>query len=197
MVVKISELNGEEMSDGNAPLEGGLNFSKQDLAKADFQGKNLRFANFRGANLREANLSEADLFEADLREADLKGADLRGANLKEAFLRDANLRGANLSFATNLCCVDVESAYIDKDTKFPTSIKVTWQSERKYVCHEIKKRKKSGRRETCRRFKDKGRLWGDRRNSPERRLEQDRREGNIQDRKPKKEKKSNFPKKQS
>jgi hypothetical protein len=159
----------------------GLNFSKKDLQNADLKGKNLALANMRGANLEKADLSEANLKEADLREANLKGAKLREANMDGTFLRDANLRGADLSFATHLCCVDIESAYIDKDTKFPTYIKIQWKTERQYVCKEFQKRSKSGRRHHDRRVKDKGRLWGNRRTVAERRLEQDRRGIGLKD----------------
>ena len=153
----------------------GSNYAKKDLQKADFKGKNLAFADMRGADLQEADLSEANLKEADLREANLKGANLQGANMEGTFLRDANLRGANLSSATHLCCVDIESAYIDKDTEFPKYIRIRWKSERKYACKEIQKRSKSGRRHHDQRVKDKGRLWGNRRSNVERRLEADRR----------------------
>jgi len=152
-----------------------LNFYKKDLQKADFKGQNLGLANMRGANLEEADLSGANLKEADLREANLKGADLSGANMDGTFLRDANLRGADLSSATHLCSLDIESAYIDKKTKFPTYIKVKWISEREYTCKEFQKRSKSGRRHHDQRVKDKGRLWGNRRSVEERRLEADRR----------------------
>lgn len=152
-----------------------LNFSKKDLKKADFKGQNLGFANMRGADLEEADLSEANLKEADLREANLQGANLKGANMDGAFLRDANLRGADLNSAKHLCCVDIESAYIDRDTKFPSYIKVRWKTEREYICKEFQKRSKSGRRHHDLRVKDKGRLWGNRRSQDERRVEQDRR----------------------
>ena len=99
-------------------------------------------ADLRGVDLSGANLSESNLIEADLREANLQGADLTGAHLDGAFLRDANLRGANLSSVTNLSCVDIESAYIDKETQFPKSIRIKWRSDRDYVCMEIHKREK-------------------------------------------------------
>ena len=83
--------------------------------------------------------------EADMREANLQGVDLTGANLDGAFLRDANLRGANLSSVTNITCMDIESAYIDKETKFPKSIRIKWRSDREYVCMEIHDRNKKGR----------------------------------------------------
>lgn len=161
-----------------------LNFSKKDLQKADFKGKNLAYANMRGANLEEADLTEANLKEADLREANLQGANLSRANMEGTFLRDANLRGANLSFATHLCCVDIESAYIDKETKFPAYIRIGWKTERKYTCKEIQKRSKSGRRHHDQRVKDKGRLWGNRRSNDERRVEVDRRGIGLKDAEP-------------
>ena len=99
-------------------------------------------ADLRGVDLSGANLSESNLIEADLGEANLQGADLTGANLDGAFLRDANLRGPNLSSVTNISCVGIESAYIDKETQFPKSIRIKWRSDRDYVCMEIHKREK-------------------------------------------------------
>ena len=99
-------------------------------------------ADLRGVDLSGANLSESNLIEADLGEANLQGADFTGANLDGAFLRDANLRGPNLSSVTNISCVDIESAYIDKETQFPKSIRIKWRSDRDYVCMEIHKREK-------------------------------------------------------
>lgn len=160
------------MSNGK---KGNKKFSKQDLTKADMHGQNLRFADFRGAILVEANLSEADLTEADLREADLKGADLRKANMQGAFIRDANLRGADLSSAINLAAIDVDSSYIDKDTRFPPNVQVKWKTDREYTCKEFVQREKNGRREGDRRMQNKGRIWGDRRKKADRRTEEDRR----------------------
>ena len=120
-----------------------LKFAKKDLSNVDMHGQDLRFADFRGATLINSNLSETNLTEADLREADCQGADLRKANMQGTFLRDANLRGADLSFVTNLLAIDVESAYIDKETKFPTYIQIKWKSEREYSCKDILPREKS------------------------------------------------------
>ena len=89
----------------------GANLREADLYGANLYGANLRGANLYGADLREADLSGAnlhgtylsgaDLREADLRVADLRGADLYGANLSGAGLYGANLRGANL-YGANL-----------------------------------------------------------------------------------------------
>ena len=95
--------------------------------------------------------------------------------MQGTFLRDANLRGADLSLVTNLLAVDVESAYIDKVSTFPSYIQIRWKSDREYTCKDIIPREKSGRREKGRRFKDKSRLWGNRRKSSDRRAEEDRR----------------------
>ena len=128
------------MVDKDAPKPGKLKYSQQDLRKADLKGKDFYMADLRGADLSGANLSESNLIEADLGEANLQGADLTGANLDGAFLRDANLRGPNLSSVTNISCVGIESAYIDKETQFPKSIRIKWRSDRDYVCMEIHKR---------------------------------------------------------
>ena len=130
------------MVDKDAPKPGKLKYSQQDLRKADLKGKDFYMADLRGADLSWANLSESNLIEADLGEANLQGADFTGANLDGAFLRDANLRGPNLSSVTNISCVGIESAYIDKETQFPKSIRIKWRSDRDYVCMEIHKREK-------------------------------------------------------
>ena len=130
------------MVDKDAPKPGKLKYSQQDLRKADLKGKDFYMADLRGADLSGANLSESNLIEADLGEANLQGADFTGANLDGAFLRDANLRGPNLSSVTNISCVGIESAYIDKETQFPKSIRIKWRSDRDYVCMEIHKREK-------------------------------------------------------
>ncbi len=163
------------MSKDKVSSSGNLKFAKQDLSEVDMHGQDLRFADFRGATLIKANLRETNLTEADLREADCQGADFRKANMQGTFLRDANLRGADLSLVTNLLAIDVESAYIDKEAKFPTYIRIKWKSEREYSCKDIIPREKSGRRERERRFKDKSRIWGNRGKSSERRKEEDRR----------------------
>ena len=130
------------MTNKDDPKPEKLKYSQQNLRKADLKGKDFYMADLRGVDLSEANLSEANFTEADMREANLQGVDLTGANLDGAFLRDANLRGANLSSVTNLSCVDIESAYIDKETQFPKSIRIKWRSDRDYVCMEIHKREK-------------------------------------------------------
>ena len=130
------------MVDKDAPKPGKLKYSQQDLRKADLKGKDFYMADLREVDLSGANLSESNLIEADLGEANLQGADLTGANLDGAFLRDANLRGPNLSSVTNISCVGIESAYIDKETQFPKSIRIKWRSDRDYVCMEIHKREK-------------------------------------------------------
>ena len=163
------------MAKDKTSSSGNLKFAKRDLTKVDMHGQDLRFADFRGATLIKANLSETNLTEADLREADCHGADLRKANMQGTFLRDTNLRSADLSLVTNLLAIDVESAYIDKETKFPTYIQIKWKSEREYSCKDILPREKNGRRAKERRFKDKARLWGNRRKASERRMEEDRR----------------------
>ena len=56
-------------------------FSGKNLENADFRGMNLSFAKFRQANLKGADFREADVSEANFYESDLEGADFRGADL--------------------------------------------------------------------------------------------------------------------
>ena len=150
---------------------------KKELSGVDLSGKDLSNANLVGANLEGANLSEANLTDTDLREANLKSADLTGANLQNTYLRHANLRGANLNFAANISSIDIQSASIDRDTKFPAYIKIVWTSKVNFECKNIFKRDKKGRRKTRDlREKNKGRIWGDRRVNNHRRSGVDRRE---------------------
>ena len=120
-------------------------------SKDNLQGMDLSYAKLMKANLRNADLSEADLsfsylMRADLTEANLSGADLtssvisegilKKANLEDAELEDAFLHGADLSEALNLTPDQIESAYIDKDTKMPKYIEVIWVSDTGFSCRE-------------------------------------------------------------
>lgn len=70
-------------------LRSSLNFNKEDLRDADFEGADLQGAMFLNAELHGANLSYADLRLAQLGGADLRQANLRGARLRGAYLLDA------------------------------------------------------------------------------------------------------------
>ena len=72
-----------------------------------------------GANLIEANLSGVDLSGADLSRAFLLGANLGGTFLLGTNLSGANLRGADLSGAKDLTQEQIDSAFMNKDTKLP------------------------------------------------------------------------------
>ena len=59
-------------------------FRKQDLAGANFSYCNLERAHFEGANLAVANFKNANLERAWFNDADLTGANLRGVNIQLA-----------------------------------------------------------------------------------------------------------------
>ncbi|MFT4578425.1 MAG: hypothetical protein ACI9UO_001247 [Nitrospinales bacterium] len=63
-------------------------------------------------------------------------------DLSKVDMHGQDLRFADLSFATNLLAIDVESAYIDKETKFSTYIEIKWKSEREYSSKDILPREK-------------------------------------------------------
>jgi uncharacterized protein YjbI with pentapeptide repeats len=96
------------------PALAAMDYAKQVLIGADFQGADLREVTFSLTNLREANLSGADLrgaslFGAKLQDADLHDADLRGATLDSAVFDGTDLRQARLedAFAFNTRFINV------------------------------------------------------------------------------------------
>jgi uncharacterized protein YjbI with pentapeptide repeats len=126
---------------------------KIEDSKDNLRGMDLSYAKLMKANLQNADLSEADLsfsylMRADLTEANLSGADLtssiisegilKNANLEDAELEDAFMHGTDLSGAINLTPDQIESAYIDKETKVPEYIEINWTSDTGYSCREKK-----------------------------------------------------------
>ncbi|MGV7221200.1 MAG: pentapeptide repeat-containing protein [Nitrospinales bacterium] len=122
---------------------------KIENSKDNLQGMDLSYAKLMKANLQNADLSEADLsfaylMRADLTEANLSGADLtssvisegvlKHANLEDAELDEAYLHGADLSGALNLTPDQIESAFIDRETKVPDYIEINWTSETGFTC---------------------------------------------------------------
>ena len=119
------------------------------LEEANLKRASLKKANLRKANLRGADLSEADLTEADLSEADLSNANLSQANLSEAQFFECNLDGvifknanmtnmkinrtsfcgADLTEAQNIPVNELNLAFINRDTKLPEYLSITWISE--------------------------------------------------------------------
>jgi len=115
---------------------GGKDLSNLKLMEAQFHDANLAEADLSGAYLIRANLARADLTEADLTGAVLAEADLKGANLKDAELMDAWLNGADLTGALNLTCDQIELANLDRETRLPDYLKITWTSDTEFTCCE-------------------------------------------------------------
>ena len=97
---------------------------KADLSNADLSGAVLTQAKLQGANLSGANLTDAYLNESDLQEADLEDTELL----------ETHLDGADLRKVKNLTCEQIEDAYIDKNTKFPDYIKISWINDDTFTC---------------------------------------------------------------
>ena len=89
------EPDGEPISYADQELPG-TDFTRKQLARADFRNADLKRAIFTGAILHGALFCDADLREANLAEAVLNGADFRGANLAGANLIGADFSGADL-----------------------------------------------------------------------------------------------------
>ncbi len=117
------------------------NQSGADLSHAKLMKANLHEADFSEADLSfsyllQADLSKADFSKADLSYAVISEATLKGANMEEADLSEAFLHGADMSEVLNLTAEQVESAYIDRDTKVPKYIQISWISDNAFTCTE-------------------------------------------------------------
>ena len=77
-------------------------------------------------------MARADLTNSELIAADLVGCDFSGANLNNTYLNHADLSGANLKSAQNLTSDQVETAFINKETQLPDSIRIVWTSKTEY-----------------------------------------------------------------
>ena len=117
---------------------------KADLKKAKLKGAKLEGADLKFSDLKRANLSEADLSEADLSNANLSQANLSEAqffecNLDGVIFKNANMTntkinrtsfcGADLTEAQNIPVNELNLAFINRDTKLPEYLSITWISE--------------------------------------------------------------------
>lgn len=154
LVLYDVDINGANLSRANLR---NASFFKANLKSVILVEANLSDAKLRKANLAEANLNNTNLECTDLIEANLRGAHLICAKLYKAALCKANLNkatliqtdflatdlsrsdlsGANLSFAKNLTCNQINSAKIDRETKLPDYIKVTWAEDGTPSCKMV------------------------------------------------------------
>ncbi len=120
-----SKFNGANLR--YADLQGS------DLRVVDLSGSNLIGANLSGANLSNANLSNTHLGDADFQSTNLNGTDLRGAILCGSITNTLNVLGLEFSDesyieAKNLTREQVNSAYVDENTKLPDHLNSPMES---------------------------------------------------------------------
>lgn len=71
--------------------------------------------------------------EVNFTDANLDQVDFTDAEFKEVTLKGAQLTGANLETIANLSCDQINQAKIDKFTKLPPHLEVTWEGK-KFEC---------------------------------------------------------------
>ena len=114
----------------------GTDLSHHKLMRAQLQEAKLNGADLSYAYLMQADLTGADLSEVDFNSAVLSEAKLKGANLEDADFTDAYLCGVDLSEVLNLTCDQLDLAYLDRDTRLPDYIQITWISDTVFECKE-------------------------------------------------------------
>ena len=114
----------------------GVDLGNQKLMGINLEGADLTDADLSIAYLIRANLSDTNLTNADLSGAVLSEANLKGANLSGVELEDAYLHGADLTSVSNLTCEQLELANFDRETLFPSYIRINWSSEKSFDCCE-------------------------------------------------------------
>jgi uncharacterized protein YjbI with pentapeptide repeats len=128
-------LRKKEIEDSKDTLHGAdlcnAKLMEAKLSDAHLEEADLTAAYLIRADLSGANLSGADLTEAVLSEANLSGADMNGAELTDTFLNGANLQGV-----LNLTCEQIELSNYDKDTIFPSYMKIKWSVDGFCECVE-------------------------------------------------------------
>ncbi len=123
-------LSGKDLSN---TILNGADLNDCNLSGTNFHGTELVAANFRESNMAGANLSEANLMAADFGGADLTGADLSECAVNIANFTGAQLRGADLR-GTSFTCKQLCTALVDKTTRIPGHITLTWTSDTTFDC---------------------------------------------------------------
>ncbi len=134
--LKTSKAEGNQANLSETYLKGAA-IVGASLENAIFKKAYLYGAYLKRSNLREADLSEANLRGANLRWSDLQGANLTAANLTRADIMKADLRKADLTNVRNLSCEQLDSAFIDKSTRLPDYIDISWISDTEYECKKV------------------------------------------------------------
>ena len=126
-------LKKKEIEDSKTTLKGA-DLCNAKLMEAKLSDANLEGADLTSAYLIRADLSGANLSGADLTQAVLSEANLSGADMNEAELTDTFLNGANLQGVLNLTCDQIELANFDKDTIFPSYMRIKWSADGIFEC---------------------------------------------------------------
>jgi uncharacterized protein YjbI with pentapeptide repeats len=109
-----ADLSGADLSDADLI---GANLACANLADVELSHAHLVEANLAGANLSDANLSGASLSDANLDSTQLSGAILYNARLNDSRLERAYLREA-----IDLTLEQIESAWINEQTRLPEEL---------------------------------------------------------------------------
>jgi hypothetical protein len=100
----------------------GADLSFSIIIDTRLTSANLTGANLTGANLYRANLSGASLKSLFLDDVSRDNVTFYTTILSGANLREASLDGADLVYAFGLTCEQVESAWIDEQTRLPEEL---------------------------------------------------------------------------
>ncbi len=141
----LSEACLEKADLRRAHLEGAL-LDGTHLEDANLSSAHLKEADLTGADLWQAKLIQADLEYVVLVEAHLEKSDLRRARLIGANLEGAHLEGADLRNVTGLTREQIESAYINVNTKLPDYLQTPAKPKKRGKQEGIKKGTTSKRR---------------------------------------------------
>ncbi len=107
----------------------GVNFGKIVTFRLDLKYVYLKTSNLSGSFFGKINFSNAYLSFANLSNVEFSDCDLERAHLE-----DTDLKGADLRKAKNLTYRQINSAKIDRKTKLPDNISITWYDDGTYGC---------------------------------------------------------------
>jgi hypothetical protein len=114
-----------------------LNMGGVDYGKFQTLGLDLSYINLRASKLKNSFFGDTILKNTFLSHADLSESVFIDCDFSSTNLQKTNLKGADLKKVSNLSCPQIKEAIIDKETKFPDHIKITWNDDGTYECEMI------------------------------------------------------------